>query len=139
MQRSKTKRIAFSIDDDVDKVKSQGTKTKRIHWNFDDDPDKENKINLSGTSRGNIQFGIIAIDYAASISMFTNLMLLQYIQKLFKSILVHCGATKFCNTHVGNLHSSLWHLPLPQTGYNAYPNGVLNLLSLAHLKNTCIQ
>lgn len=97
-----------------------------------DGPNKENDINLSGTSRGNVPPGCIAMDCGASISVFANLTLLQHIQKLIRSILVHCGATKFHNTHIGNLHSSLWHLPLPQTGYYAYPNGITNLLLLAH-------
>lgn len=102
----------------------------------DDDPNQdERNINLSSLSCGNIPLGTIAIDCAASISIFGNLMLLQHIQKIFRSILVHCGATKFYNMHMGNFHSSLWHLhlPLPKTGYYTYPNGVANLLSLTHV------
>lgn len=72
-----------------------------------DDHNEENTINLSGTLRGNIPMGSIAINCGASISVFASLTLLQHIQKLLKSILVQCGATKFRNTHIGDLHSSL--------------------------------
>ena len=46
---------------------------------------------------------------------------------------IHCGSTKFDNTHIGDLHDLLNHLPLPKGGYYAYKNGVTNLLSLAHV------
>ena len=140
-QQSKTKLSHFcfgiisppSLDPDQEIVSS---KTVSFSENRSgDDHSQGNTINLSGTSRGNIPLGSIAMDCGASISVFVNLSLLQRIQKLIHSILVHCGAAKFRNSHMGDLHSSLWHLPLPRTGYYAYPNGVANLLSLAHVSN----
>ena len=40
---------------------------------------------------------------------------------------------EFTNTHMGDLHDLLNHLPVPKEGYYAYKNGVANLLSLAHV------
>lgn len=88
---------SFNLDHEIGSSKSVTFLENRS--GDDDDPDKEDKINLFNTPRGNIPLGTIALDCAVSISVFTNLTLLQHIQKLFRLIMVHCRATKYCNKH----------------------------------------